>query len=329
MRSIARLLATAFLAAPAVAGEGWVADYDEAVKIARQEGKNLLVDFTGSDWCGWCIKLHDEVFQHEEFLRYAARGYVLVSLDFPRTEEAKAKVPNPERNAELLALHQIRGYPTILLMTPDGAVFAQTGYQAGGPAAYVAHLEEISKKPLAELAQVDEIGKAFAATDGGSEAFATLLAGFDALPADSPFAARLEAPIRARLGQGDEPLRRRVAAALVRMDRVDDAVLTEVAAVDPKNAAGLYSDALLVIVEAVSVDEAIRPATDRIQAFFQIEGLEQLERESAVLLCIYGAYWNMNFLESPERAKELARRGLEHMAADHRARGLLQTIAGS
>jgi len=325
----AALLATALPAAPAVAGEDWVADYDQAVKIAQKEGKNLLVDFTGSDWCGWCIKLHDEVFRHEEFLRYARNGYVLVSLDFPKSEEAKAKVPNPGRNAELRDLHQVRGYPTILLMTPEGAVFAQTGYQQGGPAAYVAHLQEISAGPLAELARVDEIRKAFAASDGGPEAFTGLLDAFDGLPERSAFAPRLEAPIRARLGQGDEALRRRVASALVRMGRVDDPVLAEVAAIDPKNAAGLHSDALLVVVEAVAVDDAIRPAADRIHAFFGIEGLQQPERESAVLLCVYGAYWDMNFLDDPARAKELAQRGLQHMAADHRARNLLQTIAGT
>ena len=70
----------------AMSGEGWVADFDVAVKQAREQGKHLLVDFTGSDWCGWCIKLHDEVFAKEAFLKAAQEKYVLVALDFPRDQ---------------------------------------------------------------------------------------------------------------------------------------------------------------------------------------------------------------------------------------------------
>jgi protein disulfide-isomerase len=109
--------ATALLAQPSLADETWFYEFDAAAAAAAESGKDLLVDFTGSDWCGWCHKLNDEVFDHQVFLDGVADQYVLVKLDFPRSDEAKAKVPNPDRNAELRDAHGVRGYPTILLMT--------------------------------------------------------------------------------------------------------------------------------------------------------------------------------------------------------------------
>jgi thiol-disulfide isomerase/thioredoxin len=120
-----------------------MADFDKATQLAQKEGKDLFVDFTGSDWCGWCIKLHDEVFQHDAFLKPIQEDYILVALDYPRKEAAKALVPNPKRNQELKKKYAIRGYPTILLMTPDGEVYGKTGYRKGGPELYVEHVKKL------------------------------------------------------------------------------------------------------------------------------------------------------------------------------------------
>lgn len=139
-------------------GATWYADYDEAVKVAEAEGKDLLVDFTGSDWCGWCIRLHNEVFQHETFWKAAQEDFVLVALDFPRSEEARAKVPNPGRNNELKTLHGIRGFPTVLLMTPEGDVYGRTGYQRGGAEPYVKHLHELMKDRPERAPRTFELG---------------------------------------------------------------------------------------------------------------------------------------------------------------------------
>jgi thioredoxin-related protein len=87
----------------AVAGDKdvWIADYDKAVEAAKAQKKDLFVDFTGSDWCGWCKRLDAEVFSKPEFLDPIQKEYILVSLDFPNAEAIKKKVPNPARNAEL------------------------------------------------------------------------------------------------------------------------------------------------------------------------------------------------------------------------------------
>lgn len=125
----------------------WFTDLEEAKKAAQAEKKLLLVDFTGSDWCGWCIRLKKEVFDQKEF-EAAAKDFVLVELDFPQ----KKKLP-PEQQAKNDALakkYDIQGFPTVLLMDAQGEVFAQTGYQEGGPAAYLKMLAELSKQNTPE-----------------------------------------------------------------------------------------------------------------------------------------------------------------------------------
>jgi thioredoxin-related protein len=124
------------------AGDEWMTDFEAAKKKAAAENKSLLVDFTGSDWCGWCIKLVDEVFKHDAFKEGVADKFVLVELDYPR-DKSKLSEETQKQNEELKAKYSIRGYPTILLLDSDGRPFAQTGYQAGGPEKYLAHLDSL------------------------------------------------------------------------------------------------------------------------------------------------------------------------------------------
>jgi len=127
-------------------GEHWTSNYEGAQATAAEEDKDLLLDFTGSDWCGWCIRLNEEVFSHDEFNEYADENFVLVELDYP-TEAKQAQMPEEvvAQNEELRVQFDIQGYPSIILTDAQGRPYAQTGYQEGGPAAYVAHLEELKQ----------------------------------------------------------------------------------------------------------------------------------------------------------------------------------------
>ncbi|MDD4309196.1 MAG: thioredoxin family protein [Candidatus Cloacimonetes bacterium] len=120
-------------------GSAWLTDYDKALAYGKELNRPVLINFTGSDWCGWCIKLVDEVFSKESFAKYAKENLVLLKLDFPRkiaqTPEVKAA------NEKLAREYQVEGFPTILLISPEGKVVARTGYQPGGADAYVAHLK--------------------------------------------------------------------------------------------------------------------------------------------------------------------------------------------
>ena len=119
----------------------WMTDFDAAKKKAKVEGKPLFINFTGSDWCGWCIKLVDEVFSQEAFKDYAAGNLILVEIDFPRRKELSAELK--AQNEALAKSYGIRGFPTVLVMDANAKVLKSTGYQRGGAEKYVTHIKEI------------------------------------------------------------------------------------------------------------------------------------------------------------------------------------------
>ena len=123
----------------------WVKDVAAAKKQAADEGKDLFINFTGSDWCGWCHKLDDEVFTHASFVDAATKEFVFLFLDFPRSDELKAQVVDKELNEKLQEAFRVAGFPTIILATADGKPYGRTGYQPGGPEAYLEHLVEMKK----------------------------------------------------------------------------------------------------------------------------------------------------------------------------------------
>ncbi len=130
----------AALTASAASTKEWETDYAAAAARAKAENKTLLLDFTGSDWCVWCMKLEKEVFSKKEFKDYAAASLVCVLVDFPQQKQQPAKVR--KQNAELQKKYSIRAYPSVLLLTPAGDLITKTGYEPGGPAPYVEQLKQ-------------------------------------------------------------------------------------------------------------------------------------------------------------------------------------------
>jgi thioredoxin-related protein len=126
-------------------GEGWSHDFEAAKKQAASEKKDLLMDFTGSDWCGWCIKLNEEVFSKNPFKTGTKDKFVLVELDYPQ-DDSKLSEETKKQNAGLKDTYAIQGFPTIMLCDASGKPFAQTGYQEGGAENYVKHLDELRAK---------------------------------------------------------------------------------------------------------------------------------------------------------------------------------------
>ncbi len=124
------------------AGDLWVTDFEKAKQTAAAEGKDLLMDFTGSDWCGWCIKLRKEVFDLDAFKAAGPKNFVLVELDFPQNKSKLSKETQAQ-NAKLQTQFGIQGFPSIVLADAQGRPYAQTGYQAGGPEKYLPHLDEL------------------------------------------------------------------------------------------------------------------------------------------------------------------------------------------
>lgn len=178
-------------------GEGWLTDIDAAKKSASESKKDLLIDFTGSDWCGWCIKLNDEVFKHDAFKTGVKDSFVLVEIDFPRE---KGKLPEDvrKRNTELGEKYAVQGYPTILLCDAEGKPYAATGYEEGGPEKYVSHLNELRKNK----SKRDE-AFAKAAKASGLEKAKVLIAALDAMKVDEKVAANFYGDIAAQIRAAD------------------------------------------------------------------------------------------------------------------------------
>jgi len=105
----------------------------------------VLLDFTGSDWCSWCIKFDQEALSTEKFAEYAKTHLELVQLDFPNTKPQSAELK--AANAALQKQYNVDGFPTYVLLNADGKELGrQVGYAKGGPEAFIAELDGFGKK---------------------------------------------------------------------------------------------------------------------------------------------------------------------------------------
>ncbi len=147
---------------PAVA-DLWEVDLDRALQLARGENRVVLMDFTGSDWCGWCKRLEAEVLSTGEFEDYARQNLVCVRLDFPRSF---ALPPNrAQRNMELAQRFGVKGFPTLILLDSAGDELGRTGYQAGGATAYIRHLEQMLAPLRSKATPLDTVKKIFSKSE--------------------------------------------------------------------------------------------------------------------------------------------------------------------
>jgi protein disulfide-isomerase len=129
--------------AAVAAKSGWLTSYEQAQKEAQSKNRLLLMDFTGSDWCGWCIMLDKEVFSKPEFKEYASKNLVLLELDFPRKKQMPPETT--AQNERLLMKYGIQGFPTVVVFDSSGKPLGALGYQAGGPQAFIEQLEKLRK----------------------------------------------------------------------------------------------------------------------------------------------------------------------------------------
>lgn len=121
----------------------WLTDFQRAQEEAKAGHKLLLLNFTGSDWCGWCMRLQAEVFGKPEFAEYAKQNLVLMTVDFPRAKPLNSEVRS--QNATLAQKYGIEGFPTIVVLNGDGKMVGLLGYMPGGPSAFIGELKKVPK----------------------------------------------------------------------------------------------------------------------------------------------------------------------------------------
>ena len=133
-----------FCSASARADSAWGTDYKKAQERAKASHKLVLLDFTGSDWCGYCIQFDRAIFSQPQFKDYATKNLVLVEIDFPRRKPQS--VETRKQNQELAEHYQIEGFPTILVLDGEGkTVWRLEGLYTGGIASFLAELDKVRK----------------------------------------------------------------------------------------------------------------------------------------------------------------------------------------
>ncbi len=155
MKKWLAVLSIVAIGAGAFASEGWMTDFAKAKEKAKAENKSILVDFSGSDWCSWCIKLDKEVFSQEAFKAFAKDNLVLVLLDYPR-DKSKMSAELQKQNEQLAKDFKVEGFPTVFILDSKGKTVAKTGYKAGGAEEYVKHLKKLIGKVEAKAEEKHE-----------------------------------------------------------------------------------------------------------------------------------------------------------------------------
>lgn len=135
----------------------WTTDYQEALVKAKNERKPVLLFFTGSDWCGFCHKLENEVLGTTEFADKLGDKFIFVMIDFPQKTAIPPQVAS--QNKELQKKYNIRGFPTIILIDESEQKMGVTGYQAGGAKPYIEHLLKITTDFKGYKQKVAQLGK--------------------------------------------------------------------------------------------------------------------------------------------------------------------------
>jgi thioredoxin-related protein len=145
-KSILLLLVLLSIVPLAVAAD-WQTDYAKALETAKRENKRVLLDFTGSDWCGPCIQLKKRVFSRPEFISYAEKNLVLVEIDYPQQKkQSPVLVKQNERLATQYGI-DVKGYPTLVLLDPAGKTLRElSGYDGETPADLIAWMEGKGKR---------------------------------------------------------------------------------------------------------------------------------------------------------------------------------------
>ena len=146
--------------APCFAAEGWLTDMDAAKKEAAEQKKDMMIEFTGSDWCPPCMQLRANVFSKPDFQKEAQKNFVLLELDYPRSKEQSAEVK--AANQKLAEQYGVTGFPTVVFADASGKPFG--GFVGGRPREDVMKAMQDALKNK-EALQAAEANVAKASTD--------------------------------------------------------------------------------------------------------------------------------------------------------------------
>lgn len=144
MKKLIVLLTAFFTACSVFAGIDWYDNFGKAQEESKKTGKPILMLFTGSDWCGFCIRMDKAAFSKPGFQEFIQSNFVMFKADFPRRTKLQPGIA--AQNNDLAEQYGIRGFPTVLITNSEGAVLARTGFIRGNESAYKAEYEKILRR---------------------------------------------------------------------------------------------------------------------------------------------------------------------------------------
>ena len=130
-----------------VVSQEWQTNFEEAKKIATEQDKNVVIVFSGSDWCAPCIKLDKNIWQSEAFKKEAAAEWVLVKANFPRKKANELPKEQTEHNRKLAEKYNLEGsFPLVVVLDKNGKVLGKMGFKNVSPEEYIKMIHALEKK---------------------------------------------------------------------------------------------------------------------------------------------------------------------------------------
>ncbi|SEK35531.1 Thioredoxin-like [Aquimarina amphilecti] len=124
------ILVLIFFVSGNIYAQDWKYDFDEAVTLAKEKDQNIVLLFTGSDWCPPCIKLERKIFSNPEFKKFADKKFIWLKADFPKRKKNRLSKEQSEKNFELAERYNKKMvFPVILVIDKEGTVLGATGYR--------------------------------------------------------------------------------------------------------------------------------------------------------------------------------------------------------
>ena len=269
------------------------------------------------------------MWEHDSFAEGLESDFVFLYLDYPSGEEAKARVPNPERNEELQAKYGIRGFPTVLLMTAEGEVFGTTGYQPDGPEKYVEHVKALTESGKKALKKVVELEKQYAEADAETKPLIVKQAidMLTNLEDGAAGAAKLGDLVRKGFEldpENESGLKLSALECLFAKGQAGEAEFAVGMEMDADNAKGLYEKVVGARIMQVRDEETATAFVATLKTFLELGKIH--DQPTVQNWCATVAGWCDGPLSNPEDAQFFAKKAQEMGELEGRAKATVERI---
>jgi hypothetical protein len=265
---------------------------------------------------------------HSEFYTAAQQEFVLVSLDFPQGEEAKAAVPNPARNDELMKKYAVRGFPTVMIVNPNGDALGQTGYQDMDPADYFVDVQRLRDTGIKALVVVKELEKEFEAAEDKLVVALKAMKQLASMEPGTPGLGTVADIVRQGIAlteKADEKISMlKAVLAATSPTAADKELITKL---DSKNEHGLMLMLVLEKMNSLQSEEDLASFIVMADALVATGNVEA--GEDSLIIYVSAAYFLNEHLSDADAAKVWAQRAQDQGGLDERMQEVIDDILGT